>query len=79
MRRSNRVQLKQDKVENVAPVKLSKTLKAKKNTTKLKERMQAASVDWTNNRFSTLKECAEYHGVKYKSLHAGIVARGGEF
>ena len=46
MRRSNRVQLKQDVVENVARKKLSKTLKAKKNTKKLKERMQAASVDW---------------------------------
>ena len=41
--------------------------------------MQAASVDCANNRFSTLKECAEYHRVKYKSLHAGIIARGGEF
>ena len=71
--------MKEDVVENVARVKVSKTLKAKKNTKKLKERMQAASVDWANNRFSTLKECAEYHGVKYKSLHAGIVARGGEF
>ena len=42
----------------MARVKLSKTLKAKKNTKKLKERMQAASVDWANNRFIMLKECA---------------------
>ena len=58
MKRSNRVQMKKDLVENVVRVKVSKTLKAKKNTKKLKERIQAASVDWANNRFSTLKEYA---------------------
>ena len=73
------MQLNYDVVGNMARVKLSKDLKTNQNTKKLKEKMQAASVDWANNRFSTLKECAEYHGVKYKSLHAGIVARGGEF
>ena len=41
--------------------------------------MQAASVDWPNNMFSTLEECAKYHRVKNLSLHAGIMARGGEF
>ena len=58
MRRSSRVQLKYDVVENMARVKLSKDLKTNQNTKKLKEKMQAASVDWANNRFIMLKECA---------------------
>ena len=46
---------------------------------KNEEKMEIASFDGANNKFSTLKKSAEYHWVKYKSLHGGIIARGGEF
>ena len=52
------MQLNYDVVWNMVRVKLSKDLKTNQNTKKLKEKMQAASVDWANNRFIMLKECA---------------------
>ena len=57
--------------------KLAMLKEKKKNNTKHK--FKSAVADWAAKNFKSLKACAKHHGVKYKTLHAGLVQREGTF